>query len=331
MSNERMRSGFSLIELLVVIGIIGILSGVMLTTFSGASESAQASRCLTNMRNLSTAVHSCAMIDGYFPVSGSYAYRSDNGAVEKIGWISWVHPGFETPFRQDKRGHYPRQSPATTSWRPVLGYEQGDVSGQQRCSYAITNGTLWAHSGKSFASYVCPMHQKACNKYKIVPMWSYVMNSYFGCPNASFAIRGWVGRSFSGLVSSAGSSVPLGADKVLLFAEVPFATIPKDKGAVQNTISKNDLLTDSAACDCTLRYNDNSGVTVESIGFNHKSGKRYVAHVAFADGHVAQLALPSGMGESQVKELTTWLCQGDEIAFDGRNYTRISQADQKSK
>ena len=329
-SRTMRRSGFTLLELLVVIGIIGILSGVMLTTFGGASESAQAARCMTNMRNLATAAHSCAMSDGYFPAAGSFAYRATNGIHERIGWISWIHPGFKTPYVSDKNGKYPRNSPATTAWRPILGYEQGNASSQARCYYAITNGSLWAHA-KSFDSYVCPMHQKACKEGKIVPMWSYVMNSYFVCPNASYAVRGWGGRSFSGLTSNTSNHVPLGPEKVLLFAEVPFAKIPPSKGGVQNNISKADLLHDTASFDCTLRYNDSTGDTAESIGFNHKHGKRYVAHVAFADGHVAQLSLSPNVSQSQVKELTTWLCQGDEVTFDGRDYTRVSKADQKTK
>ena len=330
MCSRSMRSsGFTLLELLVVIGIIGILSGVMLTTFGGASDSAQAARCMTNMRNLAAAAHSCAMSDGYFPAAGSYAYRATNGIHERLGWISWIHPGFKTPYVSDKQGRYPRQSPATTAWRPVLGYEQGNASSEARCYYAITNGTLWAHA-KSFDSYVCPMHQKVCKSNKIVPMWSYVMNSYFICPNAAYGIRGWGGRSFSGL-TSAKSHNPLGPDKVLLFAEVPFESIPVSKGQVQNSISGSDLLQDSSLFDCVLRYDDGSSETAESIGFNHKHGKRYVAHVAFADGHVAQLTLSPNTSQSRVKELTTWLCQGDEISFDGRDYTRVSKADQKTK
>ncbi len=328
-SRSRRCSGFTLIELLVVIGIIAILSGVMLTTFRGASDSAQAARCMTNMRNLAVAAHNSAMNSGYFPAAGSFAYRAENGIHERIGWISWIHPGFKTPFREDRNGHFPRQSSATTSWRPVLAYEQGNASSQARCYYAITNGSLWAYA-KSFDSYVCPMHQKACKKHKITPMWSYVMNAYFICPNSSYAVRGWGGRSFSGLTSTKSSNT-LGPDKVLLFAEVPFEKIDGKMGQVQNNISKNDLLQDSESFDCTLRYNDGSGDTPESIGFNHKSGKRYVGHVAFADGHVAQFSLSPNISDSDVKDLTTWLCQGDEVSFNGTQYERVSKADSKTK
>ena len=46
------RSGFTLVELLVVVAIIGILAGVLLASFSGGTEAARAAKCLSNMRNL---------------------------------------------------------------------------------------------------------------------------------------------------------------------------------------------------------------------------------------------------------------------------------------
>ena len=50
------RKAFTLVELLIVVGIIGILGGVMLATFSGSTESAMATKCLNNMRSLCNAV-----------------------------------------------------------------------------------------------------------------------------------------------------------------------------------------------------------------------------------------------------------------------------------
>ena len=63
----------------------------------------------------------------------------------------------------------------------------------------------------------------------------------------------------------------------------------------------------------------------ENIGFNHVSGKMTFANVVFADGHVEKLRLPkAGMSDSELRELTAWLCMGEDVAFDGKNYTRLN-------
>ena len=161
------------------------------------------------------------------------------------------------------------------------------------------------------------------------------MNSYFGWNSSDVKIvagetggfRSFGSGNFTFKYSSSPASRSRPADRVLLFAEIPF---------VDNGVQHPDFSTGAdPANDAILQYkNDQGGVervnkpsdgVPEAIGFNHRSGADYTAHVAFADGHCVKFVLPRSGNLDNIVDLTTWLCTGQDYTFNGSKYAKVNE------
>lgn len=312
--SRAQRAGFTLVELLVVIGIIAVLSGIMVVSFGGSSESARAAKCLSNMRALAVGANAIAMSSGYYPLASSIQRQSLSGRsmsyYEVKGWISWLSNNGE-PFK----GH--PSNPVSCEQPKFYGSDNEEDN-----LFAITNGTMWRAVNMNREVYRCPAHVLKFQKQNggRSPLWSYVMNGYFGYDYSEGSrAAGWgLHRDYGTLTR---------ADKKILFAELPY--VDPESGASREP-SKD------AGSDCVLQfkatvdgesYGDVWKGTPESIGFNHRRGKKgYCAHVAFADGHVETFEYGKGSG-LKPEELTALLCNGKDVAFDGQGYQLIKEND----
>ena len=266
--------GFTLVELLIVIGIIAILSGVLLTSGGKAAESARAAKCLSNMKNLAVfSGPAASKSKGQSKVNKS-AKRFEVYYVEEKGWISG-----------DSRGLFPSKNKQDIP--PIGLYEEN----RETALYAVTNGWMYGCLGGNASALVCPVH---------------AAKKPFGAPHWSYFKSGGVEDPDDGERKGTASL----AENTLAYAEIPFqgagSWFPKGSAATTET-------------DAVLEIKKS---THEHIGGNHKAGGKWMAHVAFADGHVEKLNV-DGLSDQELKELTRWLAFGFAISRRGKKYEKI--------
>lgn len=303
-----MKKAFTLIELLIVISIIGVLMGVLLTQFGGATESARAAVCLSNLRNLAQACQSTAMSSGRYPLASTVEYVTYDSTDDKTkyglvrGWIGRPHDHENTKELQNSH----------IQDRMVGCY--AEANGNENDAYlAISNGTVFASLSYDASGYVCPCHARATpvRTKRLTPNWSYAMNS-------AFVYDYSYGEEATGSKTSGKVYGTLGrADRTLLFAEIPYNT------KQQAHFDKSD----DALVDSVLQFDDGTWDGVpESIGFNHESGKLMLAHVVFADCHTAKMTMPKSATDSDLQQLTKWLCEGKDVVLVSGRYEKVNES-----
>jgi prepilin-type N-terminal cleavage/methylation domain-containing protein/prepilin-type processing-associated H-X9-DG protein len=144
---QARRGGFTLLELLVVMGIISILMAMLLPAVQHSREAARATECKSNLRNLGIAMTAVADNSRRFPASGTFSAATPDGfeswVLELLPWLeqsilanAWDR---KLPF------NHPANHKVGQTGIPVLicPSDISIASGQGNLSYVVNGGFAW--------------------------------------------------------------------------------------------------------------------------------------------------------------------------------------------
>lgn len=149
------RNGFTLVEMLVVIGIIAALAGLVLPAVFGGGAEARNSVCKLQLKNIGTAMTLHVTAKGNYP---GYAKRigTENGTPAYIGWAPQLFRYMDrkqqyTAIIQNKpteRWQQPYKDLLCPSANPDIGVEIGD---SETLDFPMTYGI---NAGRSDAEQI---------------------------------------------------------------------------------------------------------------------------------------------------------------------------------
>ena len=118
MGHREHRNAFSLVELLVVIGIISVLMGLLLPSLSKARQSAARVKCLSNIRNMETAQQIYCNENRNYLVQAGFGH---GGEVDDdaIAWFNTLQSVMQSKLiarcPADDSAHWSKDSPVPNS------------------------------------------------------------------------------------------------------------------------------------------------------------------------------------------------------------------------
>lgn len=156
------RRGFSLIELLVVITVIGILLALLLPAVQQGREAARRAQCKNNLKQIGLALHNFeeafrffppATLQSYTNVPNNYGQPPDytDGAINQYSWMSRILPYLD---QANLHAQIPFSQFPFPVWLPGGGTLNGKIIPLYHCpSYPLKTDPLEYLEASGLAQY----------------------------------------------------------------------------------------------------------------------------------------------------------------------------------
>lgn len=165
MNTHHSQSGFTLIELMVVVGIIGLLSSLAVITLAGQRVRSRDARRIADISEIITGVDSYYAINGAYPLAPGDDCSDKNtgctidrylGGLVSTGILKKLpqdpYPAYtNSDYTQGRCANYAYKTPGTADgssfpanleYRVAFGAEMAGVSGKHPLNSNISTGTL---------------------------------------------------------------------------------------------------------------------------------------------------------------------------------------------
>ncbi len=197
-----MKKAFTLIELLVVIAIIAILAAILFPVFAQAKEAAKATSCLSNGKNLSTAITLYANDNDDVVLPARLAKLTDPLADQVAGsWTKTIQPYLKNE---------------DVLFDPSFDEAKNFKAEAERCyGLAFTTSNLLpppkTYGGRNgfFSHYGVGRGQipRADCRPRNSPLQAYAGSGWDADPNVAGSAQQWVNRSYTEVVEPARNAI----------------------------------------------------------------------------------------------------------------------------
>ncbi len=279
-------AGFTLVELLVVITIIGILVSLLLPAVNSARESGRRTQCASNIRQLGLALHAYHTAFGLFPPSAVWRNngvldvsqiesQSGNSPTKFENWVILILPQLDNA---NLRNTFVTDAAGNIS-QPIASNATATGPGGNAQSNAVAHGTVLpvmlcpsdSYNRLPFNGSASPSTNQlgdgwARGNYGANGSLGY-MNLGYGNPGNGANTSTWRGRSSCGVM---GANVSLriddikdGASNTILLGELRAGVLPQDprgiwamSGACPSALWGHGYYGDDNGPNCTSLYAD---------------------------------------------------------------------------